>query len=82
MHQQLLHVWKYNVCMLLVHVSILCRASLGLESVSNTWALLQTFIYVLCQTGIRMNLQQFLRWGPSRQMQAMSSWQAVATEEK
>lgn len=41
-----------------------------------------TFIYVLCQTGIRMNLQQFLRWGPSRQMQAMSSWQAVATEEK
>ncbi len=44
--------------------------------------LLQTFIYVLCQTGIRMNLQQFLMWGPSRKMQAMSSWQQVASEEK
>lgn len=41
-----------------------------------------TFIYVLCQTGIRMNLQQFLMWGPSRKMQAMSSWQQVASEEK
>jgi len=35
-----------------------------------------TFIYVLCQTGIRMNLQHFLSWGPSRPMQAMSAFQA------
>lgn len=41
-----------------------------------------TFIYVLCQTGIRMNLQQFLMWGPSRKMQAMSSWQQVANEKE
>lgn len=34
-----------------------------------------TFIYVLCQTGIRMNLQHFLAWGPSRAMQALSAFQ-------
>ena len=41
----------------------------------------QAFIYALCQTSIRMNLQQFLMWGPSRQMQALATWQPPTVED-
>ena len=33
--------------------------------------MLQAFIFVLCQTGLRLNLAKFLEWGPSRRMLAM-----------
>ena len=55
---------------------------LVIEILLTCCIVLQTFIYVLCQTGIRMNLQQFLMWGPSRAMQDMTSWQQVADEAK
>ena len=32
---------------------------------------LQAFIFVLCQTGLRLNLAKFLEWGPSRRMTAL-----------
>jgi len=79
---------KYHWSMLVLYMAQSCIA-LAQEHCScftfmpkTNETLLQTFIYVLCQTGIRMNLQQFLMWGPSRKMQAMSSWQQVASEEK
>ena len=34
-------------------------------------SVLQAFIFVLCQTGLRLNLAKFLEWGPSRRMLAL-----------
>lgn len=40
-------------------------------------SVLQAFIFVLCQTGLRLNLAKFLEWGPSRRMLAL---QVIGTQ--
>eukprot|EP00798_Chlamydomonas_sp_ICE-L_P008094 gene8094-1337_t len=64
-----------------VPFSLLHRMTHGGLSGDNYTECSGTFIYVLCQTGVRLNVTKFLGMGPSRAMAKSTSLQAMAEKQ-